>query len=566
MYVGLHRVTERYPILLALASGVLLGAAFPQVVGSWAGVLSLMALVPLFVLLVTRAQHASRWRIIGWLYTTFVVYHGVTNWWVCSWQDRTDPYLFASGIALWLGHPFFLMLPYVALASIRRRLGVTWMLALAPAAIAGFEWLHGQTDASYPWLTIGYSLVGTPFAQIADAIGVYGLTFLIAGVNAAYTWLYIHRADRSVRKQAAIAIHMFVLVWLFVGMARAKVAFPPSGALHAVLIQPNEDPWDKWSDPELQLQTHVRLTDSALTAYRAKGASQRPVDLVIWSETAIPFVIRDARNVREWSALRSWIDTLSVPLLTGLADVYTYPVGTAPPSARRSAIDPSVRYDAFNAAMVLNPVTPAVALHYKSMLTPFAERLPFADQLTFAMSWIEWGVGISAWGKGQTRLPLPVLRGSDTVARIGTIICIESIYPEVARDMVNNGADVLCVITNDAWYNGTWGPPQHFDIARMRAIEQRRAVLRCAQSGVTGAILPDGTDAIAPLPVMRRAALYAGVPTQTQRTLYARIGDPLPILGLLFTIFAIVLARIPACVRVLTTDSNRSTTTEKSHL
>ena len=100
----------------------------------------------------------------------------------------------------------------------------------------------------------------------------------------------------------------------------------------------------------------------------------------------------------------------------------------------------------------------------------------------------------------------------------------------------------------------------------MRAIEQRRAVLRCAQSGVTGAILPDGTDAIAPLPVMRRAALYAGVPTQTQRTLYARIGDPLPILGLLFTIFAIVLARIPECVRVLTTDSNRSTTTEKSHL
>lgn len=558
-------MTQRYPILLALVSGVLLGLAFPQVVGSWAGVLSLVALVPLLQLLAERATSASRWRIVGWLYATFFVYHGLTNWWVCSWQERTDPYLFASGIALWLGHPFFLMVPYVVLASIRRRLGTTWMLLAAPATIAGFEWLHGQTDASYPWLTMGYMLVDTPMAQVADVIGVYGLTFIIAGVNVATTWLYRYRAEHSIRRQGTIAISMFVLVWLFVGVARTHHVQPATGHIRALLVQPNEDPWDKWSDPELQLQTHLRLTDSARAACRNQRASKSE-DVVIWSETAIPFLIRDARNIQQWSALRTWVDTSSVPLLTGVADVHIYPVGTAPPSARTSAVDPSVRYDAFNAAMVLNPATPSVALHYKSMLTPFAERLPFADQLTFAMSWIEWGVGISAWGKGQTRLPLPVLRGRDTVARIGTIICIESIYPEVARDMVNHGADVLCVITNDAWYNGTWGPPQHFDIARMRAIEQRRAVLRCAQSGVTGAILPDGSDAIAPLPVMQRAALLASVPTQTDRTVYAQIGDPLPILGLVFTIFVLVVARIPACVRVLTSGSFRLSTTEKSHL
>lgn len=544
----------------------MLGAAFPQVLGPWIGVLSTLALVPLLVLLATRADRVSRWRIIGWLYATFVVYHGITNWWVCSWQERTDPYLFASGIALWLGHPFFLMLPYVALASIRRRLGTTWMLALTPASIAGFEWLHGQTDASYPWLTIGYSLVDTPFAQIADVVGVYGLSFLIAGVNAAVAWISLHRTDRPLRRQAVLAVELFMLVWLFVGLARATSVQPSTAELRALLIQPNEDPWDKWSDPELQLQTHVRITDSARAANAMQAPSSTDVDVIIWSETAIPFLIRDARNVQQWNMLRTWVDTSVVPLLTGLADVYVYPAGTAPASARRSAVDPSVHYDAFNAAMMMNPAVPNIALHYKSMLTPFAERLPFADQLTFAMSWIEWGVGISAWGKGQTRFPLPVLRGRDTVARIGTIICIESIYPEVARDMVNNGSDVLCVITNDAWYNGTWGPGQHFDIARMRAIEQRRSVLRCAQSGVTGAILPDGTDAGSLLPVMQRGALRTTVPLYRQRTAYARIGDPVPILGLLFTIFVLVVARIPACVRVLTTDLPRLSTTEKSHL
>ncbi len=556
-------MTDRYPILLALASGLLLGAAFPQVCGSWAGVLSMIALGPLLLLLAKHSAATSRWRIIGWLYVTFFVYHGITNWWVCSWQEHTDPYLFASGIALWLGHPLFLMLPYVALASIRRRLGITWMLALAPAAVAGFEWLHGQTDASYPWLTIGYALVDTPFSQVADVVGVYGLSFLLTGVNAAYVWLNLHRYDRSVRRQAAIAINAFIVVWYVVGSARSEVVWSSTHELRALLIQPNEDPWDKWSEPEVQLRTHLSLTDSARRAIRAQGAANSTEDVVIWSETAVPFPIRDARNVQQWLMLRAWVDTSSVTLLTGLADVAVYPAGTAPPSARQSAVDPAIRYDAFNAAMVLNSATTNVALHYKSMLTPFAERLPFADQLTFAMSWIEWGVGISAWGKGQTRLPLPVLRGKDTVAKIGTIICIESIYPEVARDMVNNGADVLCVITNDAWYNGTWGPGQHFDIARMRAIEQRRAVLRCAQSGVTGAILPDGTDAVEPLPVMKRAALLASVPTHSDRTMYARIGDPVPILGLLFTIFAVVAARIPACVRVLTRGSIRFPTTEK---
>ena len=565
MYVGLQRVTLRFPIPYAIASGLLLGASFPQVVGPWAGVVSFVALIPLLVLIATRADSASRWRIVGWLYITFFVYHGITNWWVCSWQERTDPYLFASGIALWLGHPFFLMIPFVILASLRRRLGIAWMLALAPAAIAGFEWLHGQSDASYPWLTIGYALVRTPFAQIADVVGVYGLSFMIALVNTALTVLVLHRRDRTLLMQGSVAVLLVIATWLGVGAARSSIP-TPDGELGTLLIQPNEDPWDKWSDPELQLLSHMRITDSVRTATSAERW-QNNVDVVIWSETAIPFMIRDPRYRQQWTALRTWVDTTSVSLITGCADVMVYPGGSAPPSARRSASDPSVRYDAFNAAMVVNPSEPLPVLHYKSMLTPFAERLPFADYLTFAMSWIEWGVGISAWGKGQTRNPLPVVRNQDTIARIGTIICIESIYPEVASDMVANGADVLSVITNDAWYNGTWGPPQHFDIARMRAIEQRRSLVRCAQSGVTGAILPDGSDAVSALSVMQRGALLCSVPVVSTRTTYARIGDPLPILGLLFTIFVAVVARIPSCVRVLTAPSHSSlSTTEKSRL
>jgi apolipoprotein N-acyltransferase len=209
-----------------------------------------------------------------------------------------------------------------------------------------------------------------------------------------------------------------------------------------------------------------------------------------------------------------------------------------------------VQYDVFNAAYLLNADTSKVQVHRKSMLTPFAERLPFADQLTFAMSWIEWGVGISAWGKGLARNPLFVTRGSDTIMRLGPIICIESIYPEVSRDFVANGANVLCVITNDAWYNGTPGPRQHFDIARMRAIETRRPVLRCANSGITGLIGPDGSSSIEIEPMQSGVALANVLPTEVV-TPYVRFGDLIAKACTALVVFLLILARIPALQRIL---------------
>lgn len=532
------------PIQRALLSGVLLGIAFPQVSTGALGVLVFVAYVPLLLSLIDSGRQKSRWSLIAWFYITFVVFHGLSNWWVCSWQEQTDPYLFASGMALWLFHPFFLMMPLVALASIRRRLGAGWMLVCTPLAIAGFEWLHGQTDASYPWLTVGYSLIHTPFAQVADVVGVYGLSLMIGIVNALLLYILLLSRKGASLRSTVIVLSLFFFSWGAWGLSKSGPSVN-SESISLMLVQPNENPWDKWGDTRAQVEMHQLLVDSA----RSDG--WKP-DLVVWSETAIPYTIRDPRFVPEWEELRQWVDTSEISLLTGFADVMMYGPGQAPPSARHSRVDPTVRFDTFNAAMLISAGELGVPIHRKSMLTPFAERLPFADQLTFAMSWIEWGVGISAWGKGQTRNPLPVIRRGDTIARVGTIICIESIYPEVARDLVDNGADVLCVITNDAWYNGTWGPEQHFDIARMRAIEQRRTVFRCANSGITGVIRPDGSDdphpAIAP---MSRGVALGSAQLSRARTLYSIIGDPLPIAGLICTIVVLLIARIPLILRNL---------------
>ncbi len=539
--------------MLAALSGILLGASFPP---SPLGILSFVAYVPLLILIATQTSSMRRIKIIGLFYVTFVLYHGITNWWISSWQEHTDPYLFASGIVLTLAHPFFLMLPFLALTSFVRRLpslSPFHPFILAPLTISGFEWLHGQTDASYPWLTSGYMLVHTPFAQLAEFIGVYGLTFLIASVNSAIAYWLLNRSSQTKPWFIPSLTLAALIAWYLFGQAltdqptnrllTSTVAHQHTSTL--ALVQPNEDPWDKWADTRAQVRVHQALVDSL----RRSGVQP---DIVVWSETAIPFMIREPEYSAEAEHLRTWVDTSKFALLTGFADRYVYPADATPPSARTSRFDPTIRFDVFNAAMVVGRDRDHDVVHHKSMLTPFAERLPFADQFTFAMSWIQWGVGISAWGKGQTRNPLPV----GERAKVGTIICIESIYPEVAADMVRNGADLLCIITNDAWYNGTWGPVQHFDIARMRAIEQRRTIVRCAMSGVTGVILPDGSSLgtdpsggmLAP---MTQGVAVAKVTTSSVRTVYSQVGDVIPPVGLALTLLLLISARIPAVLRKL---------------
>lgn len=527
-------------LLCAVSSGILAGLAYCHAALPVPSVLILVAYVPLLwaIASVEDKRHSMVWP----LYLCFFLYHGICNWWISSWQEQTDPYLMASGIAVWFVHPLLLMLPWAVLEYLSRKLSVASVLVLTPFVVTGFEWLHGLTDFSYPWLTSGYAIVDLPLAQVADVTGVYGLTFLIMVANVLAV-LAIQRRAQGYSWRGGLATFLgFCAVWTSIGHLN-RPSRQSYKTVTVALVQPNINPWDKWSAPSEQLRVHLSVTDSL---YK----SGLEADVTIWSETAIPYVIRNYRYLGDWLALRGWVDSTRTSLITGFADMMVYPNGEAPASARSLSIDPGMKYDHFNAAMVLNPSARDVPVHRKTMLTPFAERLPFAEQLSFAMKWVEWGVGISAWGKGRERTPLPVLRSSDTLARIGTVICIESIYPDVARDMVNNGADVLAVITNDAWYNGTWGPRQHYDIARMRAIEMRRPVVRCANSGVSGIIDAEGAS-IMELPELQRLAAIGMVHPRTEKTFYARYGDWLPSICLVLTLFAVVVARITPLLRIL---------------
>lgn len=508
----------RYRWAIALASGAAVGAAYPPTV---LGPLAWIAFVPMLALLDRAAAGGKRWGAV--LYVFGFAWHGAANWWVMSWQRETDPYLMVAGAALWLVHPVFLV-PALALYALLRRRGMPLGRALVTmvAAFVAVEWLHSLGDLSYPWLALGYTqLRSIALAQIADVTGVWGVSAVAIALDAVvYAWIVRARSERYRLRspvRGALQLGGWMLAVLGVpmlyGVLRLLEYEPePSQPLRIAVVQPNINPWRKWgfADMRPMLEQHIALQDSLRRTRR--------IELAVWSETALPVNLLDASGAELLERIRTWCDTTGCAVLTGFADIERYQP-----------------LRAYNAAVLVAPQHERVAVHRKSRLTPFGEYMPFSDLLPDLAKALQWSVGISSWAKGPGPAALPLVRGSDTLARLGVMICIESIYPDFAAGCVRRGADVLVVITNDAWYDGTPGPDQHFAIAQMRAIETRRPVVRCANSGISGFIAPTGA-AIQRVPARRAIAAAATIVPQTERTLYVRFGDWLPLVMLVIAI------------------------------
>ena len=204
-------------------------------------------------------------------------------------------------------------------------------------------------------------------------------------------------------------------------------------------------------------------------------------------------------------------------------------------------------YDAFNSAMLLLPkpkdsINPQI--YHKMKLTPFSERLPYLELISFAKNWFEWNVGISSWqfGEKQTTMNMPF--GKDS-ARVAAIICIESIFPDFVRNFANGGSNLYTIITNDAWFDHTPGPRQHYYIACMRAIESRRFIARCTNTGVSGFIQPNG-QSLFELEQYKSIGAAAKLPLMEEKTFYVAHGDIIPKLAVLLIFMFFIYSIIPS--------------------
>jgi len=234
-------------------------------------------------------------------------------------------------------------------------------------------------------------------------------------------------------------------------------------------------------------------------------AAKASPDIVIWPETAVPFSFEDPTGMDMLGEVARSADT---DLMTGIASFTKKDGG----------------YVGRNSAVLVSPEGKIIGRYDKLHLVPFGEYVPLQKLLPFVRK-MTTGIGDFVPGEG------PDLMG-DHGWKFGTAICYEVIFPELVREFPDEGADFLVSITNDAWFGRSAAPYQHFAMAGFRAVENRRTLVRAANTGVTGVIMPNGAVS-ARTGIFTEGYVIRDIPLVTEKTFYTKYGDVFAYLCLL---------------------------------
>ncbi len=464
-------------ILSVVGSGLLLGISFPPFRLPY---FLFAALVPYLLVIRKKSKLAEINRLT---YLNFFVFSLITLYWVSSWMPEADPFLIASGVALIFFNPLVFMIPSTLYYFSKKYINESIAFWSYPFFFVTYEYLYSVTEFRFPWLTLGNGLAYFKnYIQIADIIGVYGLSLLVLFANAALTAIIKNYIEKELlNKKLFLFLLLIIILPIIYGNVKLKERNNSGEDITVGLIQPNFDPWKKWNygSAKEQLDIYLRLSGSAVK----KGA-----ELIIWPETALPVYLLSGSYAVLVNKIRRFVDSENVSLITGMPHIKMFKgKKSAPVDARRSQFG-DYYYASYNAVLAFLPHKRKIQEYGKIKLVPFGEKVPYVEYFPFIGKLIKWNVGISSWSTGRdtTVFELEGLRdGKNVIIRSAPIICIESIYSDFVAQFVKKGAELITVVTNDSWYGNSSGPYQHQAISFLRAVENRRFVVRAANGGIS---------------------------------------------------------------------------------
>lgn len=514
----------------AALGGWLLSYAFPLVdlpVFAW------ISFVPLFYAL-DRARGPREGALFGWVFGIVFTLFDVQ--WIFGTLVTHGRFTEAPALVLFVVLVGFLGLFPATFGFLLVRIadrGFNAALA-APFIWTALEYIRSWAFTGFPWDLVGYSQASNLLlAQITDLTGVYGITFVVVLVNAAI-WEVLRKVARSDRAYLQLPGEKIPR-----SAGPNKPAVPPK----SWLLPTGECLRDRLPWP------HIAVTAATVVAVAAYG-TVRTADYPAYEKTGSSFSIgvlqaniaqevKWAKKAREYTFLTYeklgkqavdqgaqllvWPET-SVPVLFGTAHPATarpgrisrrlrVPMLVGAPSTRTA--DGVERF--FNSAFLLK--SSSIEYRYdKIHLVPFGEYMPFSG-------WLPLGPGIASRegdyspGEKMTVMTVP------GCPPFSVLICYEVVFPSIARMALNSGARMLMNMTNDAWFGSTAAPYQHLNMARLRSIENRAWLIRCANTGVSAAFDPAGR-LVESVPLNEEGFFVVNVPSQAHAgSVYSRFGD-----------------------------------------
>ena len=511
--------------LVLIVSGIVLGISFPPIPLPFT-ILIFAGLIPYFIVLKKRTTLAS----ISKATFLFSFFFSVTTiYWVGSWSSEADPYLMMAGAALLFAYPSVMLIPstlYYLARKVFPKFDVLWLF---PIFWVTLEYLLTLTDLRFPWLLLGHGLAKLNwFIQGADILGTNGLSLVVAYINVLlFKTFFEKKKDEKIKlKPLLVAVTIFVCMMIY-GIYKESSFKISDRKVKVGIVQPDLNPWDKWSTGNLSQLTNQYLE-----------LSQKCVDdgaqVILWPETALPVYAFGGTYPIVENSIFKFIDSNRVSLLTGMPDIiYDFDQNNIPADSKFSE-QGNYYYRTYNAVIGLNPDTKQIQRYGKMKLVPLGEKVPFADQFSFLGDIFKWGVGITGWNIGKDTTVFKIFHGGMDTLKVGGLVCYESVDPVFVTSFVQKGAELLTVVTNDSWYGKSSGPYQHKDFAMLRAVENRRSVVRCANGGVSCIINAKG-EILAETEMFVKTTLVGDVPLQDEITFYSENPLIIPILTSVFS-------------------------------
>ncbi|MBW2092025.1 MAG: apolipoprotein N-acyltransferase [Deltaproteobacteria bacterium] len=519
------RTHDLISYFLSLLSGILLSLAFPRP-SLWP--LIFVALLPLLFACYGKGLKFA----FGLGYLTGLI-HAVT---LLYWLLKV--LTFYGGLHILLAIPtFYLLIGYMALYPAFFALGLslsekhlklvpgslTWILVGA-ALYTGLEYFKGIFLSGFPWEPVGAALVANlSLVQFSDIVGTSGLTFIAVMVNLSFFALGLRYQEGKLKAllvPGALVMIALCGLWLYghFRLAQVEAMMARSQKHEVTVVQGNIDQVHKW-DPEYR--------GSIMNTYRdlTLEAARKHPWLIIWPEAATPFFFLNEQEETAW--LKDLVKKINKPLFFG-SPAYEYQKN-------------GPRY--YNRAYLVNQ-RGEVAGHYdKVHLVPYGEYVPFKRFFPF-LGKITQAVGDYSGGTHDKLIPY---KGT----RIGVLICYESLFSSLARARVVKGANYLVNPTNDAWYGHTSAPYQLLSQSRLRAVENRRTVIRAANTGISAIIWPTG-EVIVKLGFSERGVITGLIPYMDSKTIYTYIGEIIPQLCLIvvFIVYVLGFIRRRRCLQI----------------
>jgi len=449
---GTNRLRLRGALILCGLSGALLALAFPRP-GWWP--LAWVGLVPWLV----AVRLGSGWGALLGSWLGGFVFFGVLCYWLALF-----------GVSVW----FFACL-VLAIAGVVWGAGVRWMGKLgalariigAAALWCGVEWVRGLGAFGFTWGWLGYSQTPAlwllPVARMAGAIGI---SLLIVLVNASIAEAVVSIAGREPAARPAgrlVAVCGFAALVVFGAgklAARQRLTGPP---VTVAVVQGSASGPLRAADVNVPLSAQERAeTRRIYTELTAEAARARPV-LVVWPESVLTSDPDADPVVAEWVARAARL-------------AHAWLIAGGPYVDRRGR--------QFNSAYLYAASGNQVARYDKVQLVPFGEYVPWRSRLPFIE---RYHVRDADFAAGAVHRVLQA-----GIVAVGPMICFESIFPQISSNLTARGAQVLAIITNDAWFGHTAAAAQHRQIAVLRAVETNRWVVRAASGGISSIISPEG--------------------------------------------------------------------------